>query len=198
MRDELLRLLAGRRGHFQTESGYHSEWWFDLASLLADRERLRPFVAELARRLAPHRLDAVCGPMTGGAQLAAMIGAELGLAGFATERIAPTDTTGLFPVKYVVPAADRTRIRSQRIAIVDDAISAGSAVRGTHTDLLACGATPVVCGALFVFGEAAAKFAASHGLKLEVIAEMKFDLWNPAECPHCRTGVALDRVSDAV
>jgi len=27
MKDELIRLLAGRRGHFAMESGYHGEWW---------------------------------------------------------------------------------------------------------------------------------------------------------------------------
>ncbi|MEO6244832.1 MAG: hypothetical protein ABIQ12_05305, partial [Opitutaceae bacterium] len=44
MQDELTALLAGRRGHFQMESGYHSEQWFDLDHVLAQRERLRPFV----------------------------------------------------------------------------------------------------------------------------------------------------------
>ena len=39
---------------------------------------------------------------------------------------------------------------------MDDAISAGSAVRGTHADLIDCGALPVALGALVVFGDAAA------------------------------------------
>ena len=51
MRDELITLLDGRRGHFQMESGYHSEQWFALDSLFEDRARLQPFAAELARRL---------------------------------------------------------------------------------------------------------------------------------------------------
>ncbi|MEO6246374.1 MAG: hypothetical protein ABIQ12_13145 [Opitutaceae bacterium] len=197
MQNELIALLAGRSGHFQMESGYHSERWFDLDHVLAQRERLRPFVAELARRLAAHRIDAVCGPMTGGALIAAMIAAELGVGYLFTERFEPPQATGFFPVRYTLPAEQRERGRDQRIAIVDDAISLGSAIRGTHADLLACGARPVALGALFVFGGAAAQFADAHGLALEQIAPMTFGIWRPDECPLCHAGMPLERVSDA-
>jgi orotate phosphoribosyltransferase len=111
--------------------------------------------------------------------------------------VVPPGATGLFPVDYLVPAAQRESVRGKRLAIVDDAISAGSAVRGTHTDLLACGARPVALGALFVFGEAAARFAADQGLALEGLAPMAFNLWPPADCALCRAGVAVEQVSDA-
>src|SRR6266850_1075275 len=106
MQDELITLLAGRRGHFQMESGYHSDQWFELGALLDQRERLRPFVSELAKRLAAHRIDAVCGPMTGGARLAEIIAGELGVAYYFTERF-ETTAAGLFPVRYDLPAALR-------------------------------------------------------------------------------------------
>jgi len=198
MQDELIKLLAGRRGHFQTESGYHTEWWFKLDALFEQPARLRPFIAELARRLAAHRIDAVCGPMTGGAQLAQMLAAELGLEYFFTERFEQPGATGLFPVKYYVPAARREAVRGKSVAIVDDAVSAGSAARGTYADLVECGARPVALGALFVFGEGAARFARENNLALESIAEMSFGLWPPADCPLCRAGVAVERVSDAI
>ncbi len=197
MREELIKLLAGRRGHFQMESGYHSELWFNLDRLFAQPARLRPFVAELARRLAAHRIDAVCGPMTGGARLAEMVAAELGLGYFFTERFETRAATGLFPVKYLVPEARRGLLRRKRIAIVDDAVSAGSAARGTYTDLLACGAEPVALGALFVLGDKAARFAQESNLALESIAQMSFGMWPPAECPLCQAGVAWENVSDA-
>ena len=195
MQEELIKLLAGRRGHFQMESGYHSEWWFNLGSLFERPEELRPFVTELARRLSRHRIEAVCGPMTGGAKLARMIAGELGIGDFFTERFEPPSAAGLFPVTYRLPAAQREKVRGQPVAIVDDAISAGSAARGTLADLLACGARPVVLGALFVFGEAADRFAAERGLALEGIARQPFALWNPAECPLCRAGLGLEKVS---
>ena len=198
MQDELIKLLAGRRGHFQMESGYHSERWFKLDALFERPEALRPFVAELARRLAAHRPDAVCGPMTGGAKLAALVAAELGLEYFFTERFEPPAATGLFPVKYLVPAARREAARGKAVAIVDDAVSAGSAARGTYADLIACGARPVALGALFVFGDAAARFATEHGLALESIARMSFGLWLAADCPLCRAAIAVENVSDTV
>jgi orotate phosphoribosyltransferase len=198
MQDELIALLAGRRGHFQMESGYHSEQWFELDGLLQQREKLQPFVIELARRLAVHRVDAVCGPMTGGAKLAERIAAELGVIYLYAERFEPANASGFFPIRYALPANLREQARGKSVAIVDDAVSAGSAVRGTHPDLLACGARPVAIGALFVFGGAAAKFAAENGLALEGIAPMDFGLWKPSECPLCRAGIALEKVSDAV
>jgi len=197
MQADLLALLAGRRGHFQMESGYHSELWFDLDKLFENRGRLQPFVDELARKLAVHRLDAICGPMTGGARLAALIGAKLGIENFHTDRFETPGATGLFPVKYLVPAAQRARLRGRSVALVDDAISAGSAVKGTHADLLACGAKPVACGALIIFGNAVDEFAAGQNLKLESVARMSFGMWQPAECPLCHVGVPVERVANA-
>jgi orotate phosphoribosyltransferase len=198
MPSDLLALLAGRRGHFRMESGYHSELWFNLDQLFAEPSRLQPHVDELARRLATHRIEAICGPMTGGAKLAAMIGAKLNIESFHTERFETPNATGLFPVRYCVPTAQRERLRGKVVAIVDDAISAGSAIKGTHADLLACGARPVVCGALIIFGDRADALAVEHDLKLEAIARMSFGMWKPEECPLCKSGVAVENVSDAV
>ena len=180
------------------ESGYHSERWFDLDRLFDRPERLLPFVAELAKRLAVHRIDAVCGPMTGGAKLAEMVSSELGIGCFVAERFEDSGATGLFPVKYLIPVARREAIRGKSVAIVDDAVSAGSAVRGTYSDLLACGATPVAMGALFVFDDAAARFASDQGLALEGIAQTSFGMWPPSECPLCKAGVAIEAVSDTI
>ncbi len=196
MQDSLIQLLAGRRGHFQMESGYHSELWFNLDVLFAQPTRLQPFVLELARRLAGHRIEAVCGPMTGGAKLAELIAAELGIGYFFTERFEQRDATGLFPVKYAVPSSRRAMLAGKRVAIVDDAVSAGSAARGTYADLIACDALPVALGALFIFGEKAVQFARKQNLALEGIARMSFGMWPPTECPLCKSGMALEKVSD--
>ncbi|HWA29228.1 MAG TPA: hypothetical protein VG734_26495 [Lacunisphaera sp.] len=197
MQDGLIALLAGRRGHFRMESGYHSELWFNLDALFADPMRLQPYVAELARRLAVHRPAAICGPMTGGAKLAGLIGAQLGIEAFHTDRHEPANATGLFPVRYLVPDSQRARLRGRPVAIVDDAISAGSAVKGTHADLVTCGAKPVAAGALIIFGVAADEFATRQGLKLESVARMSFGMWPPTGCPLCQAGVPLENVSDS-
>lgn len=196
MASELVALLWGRPGHFRMESGYHSERWFDLDRTLAQRAALRPFEQELGRRLAAHQIQAVCGPMTGGAEIAARIASDLGLRALHAERQVDSGTQGLFPVNYRLPPGQRDTVRGVRVAIVDDAISAGSAIRGTYADLISCGAMPVAIGALFIFGPAAARFSTEHALALEGVAALDHGIWPPHECPLCRAGVTLERVSD--
>ena len=133
--------------------------------------------------------------MTGGAKLAQLLAATLNVEWFMAERSETPGATGLFPVSYRLPAAQRERARERRVAIVDDAISAGSAVRGTYAEVIACGAQPVALGALIVFGGAAAQLAAERGLALEAIETVPLEMWLPAECPLCRAGVAVDPVS---
>jgi orotate phosphoribosyltransferase len=193
--DTITALLAARRGHFEMESGYHSDSWFELDALFADPQTLRPFVTDLARRLSTYRADAVCGPAIGGAKLAEMIATELGIEAVVAERLETPGATGLFPVRYRIPDVQRNTVRGRRVAIVDDAISAGSAVRGTYADLVACGALPVALGALIVFGNAAAGFAIDSGMPLEGIERTGFEMWQPADCPMCRTGVGLDKAA---
>ena len=180
----------GRRGHFAMESGYHSAAWFELGSLFEHPGDLSPFVSELARRIRSHgpmRMRA----MTGGAHLARMIASELDIQYLEAGRF-ETTAPGLFPVRYELPDDQRQKARGMSVAIVDDAISAGSAVRGTYADLVACGARPVMLGTLIVFGEAAGRFAAEHGLALEAIEQMPLEMWLPAQCPLCKAGVRRD------
>jgi orotate phosphoribosyltransferase len=194
---DLLALAQARRGHFRMESGYHAEHWFELDRLFEQREKLGPFVRELAQRLSGHGVEVVCGPERGGAKLAALLARELDVAACSAERHEPATHEGFFAVKYTIPEPQRAALRGKRVAIVDDAISAGSAVRGTHADLLASGALPVALGALFVFGERAAAFAHENALALEGVVAMGFSMWKPDECPLCRRGVPLEIVSDS-
>lgn len=177
------------------ESGYHSAAWFELDTLFDRPDELAPFVTELARRLASHGVDSVCGPLTGGAKLARLIATELRIECFETERLETPGATGLFPVSYQLPETQRQNAHARSVAIVDDAISAGSAVRATYADLVAHAARPVALGALIVFGDAAAQFAADRGLPLEATLWLPLEMWQPSECPLCRTGVAIERVS---
>ncbi|MEO7411888.1 MAG: orotate phosphoribosyltransferase [Opitutaceae bacterium] len=194
--EDPLQVIAGRRGHFQMESGYHSARWFDLDRLFMEPGRIAPHVAALAAGLAQHRVEAVCGAMTGGAKLAELIAARLGVPAFFAERFEPSQPAGFFPVRYEIPAGSRAALCGKSVAIVDDAISAGSAVRATYADVLACGAIPVAIGALFAFGENAKAFARSVGVPLETIVQLDFEMWPPVDCPLCRMRVNLEHVSE--
>jgi len=132
----------------------------------------------------------LCGPLTGGAFLAELMAVELGIDFAFSERVA-SDRRELFPVAYRIMPASRSVLDGRRVAIVDDAISAGSAVRGTYREVVACGATPVALGALLVLGTGASEFAAAQELPLERLDELPFDMWRPATCPLCATETPL-------
>jgi orotate phosphoribosyltransferase len=134
----------------------------------------------------------VCGPLNGGAFLAELMALELGVEFAFAERIV-TQRSGLFPVDYRVPPALRAALRGKRVAIVDDAISMGSAVRATLADLELCQANPVVLGALLVMGQAGAELAAAGDLPLECLVELPLRTWLPSECRLCASG---SRVAD--
>jgi orotate phosphoribosyltransferase len=195
MQDELLRLMAPRKGHYRLESGHHGDLWLELDPLYLRPNRLRPFAAELARRLAGRGVKAVCGPLVGGAFLAQMVAQELDAEFYFAEQFVRPAADGLFPVGYRIPDALRSAARGKRAAVVDDIINAGSAVRGAFTDLRSCGAVPIAIGALLVLGSPAAELAAREGVALEHLAQLPNTLWEPAQCPLCVSGVTLEGVA---
>jgi orotate phosphoribosyltransferase len=194
MQDELIRLLAARKGHFRYESGHHGELWLEIPRLYLRPVRLSWFAAELARRLAQHRIEAVCGPLVEGAFLAQMVAQELDVEFYFAEQFVRPSASGLYAVGYRIPAAIRDDVAGKAIAIVDDVINAGSAVRGAMEDLRACGARPVALGALLVLGATAAAFAASERVELESLASLPNVLWEPSACPLCAAGVPLEGI----
>jgi orotate phosphoribosyltransferase len=190
-----LRIVSARRGHFRLESGHHGGLWVDLDALFAEPRMIDPFVTALARRLRQYDVSMVCGPLLGGAFLAQLLARSLSTQFCFTQRSIPTEPTGMYQVRYRLPPAFAARVRDKRVAIVDDAMSAGSALRGTHKELEAHGATPVVAGALLVLGATGVDFFTELGLPVEAVATQDYELWVPADCPLCATGVPLEDVA---
>ena len=191
IQEELLVLLPQRQGHFRLESGHHGNLWFDLDPLFQRPTRLQRFAAALALRFANLGINAVCGPLVGGAFLAQAVAAELDVEFYYTERVTTT-TGGLYSVNYQIPDTLRPRIGGKRVAIVDDAINAGSAVRTTYLELQASGADPAAVGALLVLGLLAAQLTDGWNVPLEGIVHLPNELWTPEACPLCASRVPLE------
>ena len=187
MEAALLDLLRVQRGHFQFESGHHGNLWLDLDSLFLRPRLILPFAQELAHRLSSHCIEAVVGPLVGGALVAQTIAAEIGAAFAFSER-----TIDANAVRYSIPDAVRHTVAGKRVAIVDDAINAGSATRATHAELTSCGAHPVAIGSLLLLGTVALPFFEKRGLPVERIASLPNDLWEPAHCPLCAAGQPIN------
>jgi orotate phosphoribosyltransferase len=193
-----LDLVAARRGHFQLESGHHSELWFDLDALFAVPGRIAPFVSQLTESLRPYNAAAVCGPLLGGAFLAQLVAQLLDVEFCFTERVMPQDAIGFYRATYRLPPAFIDRLRGRRVAMVDDVISAGSALRGTYTELQTHDATPVVAGALMVLGNTGSDYFAERQVAVEAVVRESYSLWLPSDCPHCANATPLENVSTPV
>ena len=178
-------ILPIEKGHFLYESGHHSDQWIRLELLFLQPERIRPLADDLADRLSKYVIDAVCGPLVEGAFVALTVASRIGVAFTYAERSEN-------PIGYRIPGALRREVSERRIAIVNDVISAGSAVRGTFADLTTSGAETVVVGALAVLGDAFPQFAVENNLALETLEQLPNQIWMPAECPLCAAGVQLE------
>ncbi len=202
MQDEVVRLLPARHGHFRLESGHHGSLWLDLELLCLRVEPIRRLAGQIAIRLAVHQVEAICGPLIEGAFVALMAAEELGVPFTYAERFANRERADreredkksdvLYPVEYRIPRALREMVRGKRVAIVNDVINAGSAIRGTFSDLRACGAEPVAIAALAILGQSAAEMAAEHNLALETMAYLPNEIWAPAECPLCGRRIPVE------
>ena len=191
MEEKLFELLSVRRGHFVLESGHHGNLWLDLDSLFVRPARLPPFARDLAQRLSGHGVEAVVGPLVGGAFVAEMVAADLDLRfAFAERRV------GAEGVSYAVPDAFHGHLRGKTVAIVDDAINAGSATRrdlrradgvGRAARRRRCAAHPGRHGAALLRREQARSS--------ESVARLANALWEPAACPLCAAGVPLSSPS---
>lgn len=187
-----LELLPARRGHFQYESGHHGDLWLDVELLCYDTEPVRQGAEDLARRLDSHEFDAICGPLVEGAFVAMFVADRLEVPFTYSTLVDPGNGAGLYRAKYRIPRGQRARLEGQRVVVVTDVISAGSAVRATIHDLRALGASPVGIATLAVLGTPAPRMAQEYGCFLEALITVPHDLWEPAACPMCARGEPLE------
>ena len=189
---DLLDRIGGRRGHFRMESGLHAALWFDLDQLFVDAKALDPLIAGLAEKLRPYAVDAVCGPLVGGAFVAQLLSRTLDVECYFTERMRTGEAGGIFTARYRLPTGLRGRVNGKRMAIVDDVMSAGSSLRATLDEMSAHGAETAAVGALFVLGSKGAEFFTQHGLPVESVGQSTFDMWPAEACPLCAAGSTVE------
>jgi len=178
----VIELARPRLGHFDLGTGFHGDVWLDLDTLFLRPSLLRPYVGRLAERLREHQIDAVCGPMEGGAFLACAIADRLGVAFLPGYRA----SAGGYDLPDV-PGG----IRGWRVAVADDAVNAGTAVRACANLLDERGAVPVAVAALLTLGPASAAVAEAIAVPLYSAGTIQSQAWPAAECLLCAGGIAL-------
>ncbi|HET9906763.1 MAG TPA: phosphoribosyltransferase family protein [Anaerolineales bacterium] len=195
MSQELLNLLAARRGHFKFESGHHGDLWLDLDLLFLQPQKLQPFIDALADRLEKYNPAAICGPLVGGALIAHSIAAKLGIEFYYTEPVNIAQPGTLYSVKYRLPKNFESHVSGKKIVVVDDVINAGSAVRATLEELSLQEARPVAIGCLILLGTLAQDYFAKEHIAVESLEALSNNLWMPGDCPLCHSNLPLDEVS---
>ena len=191
MPDDLDDLLASREGHYVFESGLHGRLWLDLEQLFLRPGRIAPLAARLAARLDVERLDVVCGPLVGGALLAQLVALTAELRFVYSERTAWTPGAA-WSARYELPRPVEHLVRGQRVAVVDDAVNAGSALRATVAAVRHAGGKVVSLGALLRLGDTVEPYLTEQGLSLHALDMRDNTLWPAQQCPLCARGVPLD------
>ena len=135
----------------------------------------------LAERLREHSVDAVCGPLEGGAFLAYAVADLLGAAFLAGYR-SPGEATG-----YHLPAV-QGGIGGWRVGVVDDAVNAGTAVAACLEEVRGRGAVPVAVAALVSLGEASATVQARMRVPFYLASTVPSRAWPAERCPLCAEG----------
>ena len=186
--DDLLSRLGSRRGHFALESGNHGDRWLEIDRLFDDPAESLPFARLLAQFLEEHDIEAVSGPSLGGGVLARQIAQLMGLPACVAQRIAPEGGA----VRYQIDDAQACVVAGQRVAVVDDVIGAGSAVKATLCELRRLAAIPVVIGALLESGLQPGELARQTRIPVVSLGSVESGMWHPSECPLCRLQVPLE------
>jgi orotate phosphoribosyltransferase len=196
---DAVQLAQPRRGHFDLGTGYHGDLWLDLDALLLRPASLRQPVRWMADRLREHAVDAVCGPLEGGAFLAYAV-ADLLTTAFLAGYRTPGETAGYhLPSMTGRIAGDHSRpapggIGGWRVGIVDDAVNAGTAVAACAAAVRAQDAVPVAVTSLLALGDASEAIPARLGVPFYPAATLPSRTWPAARCELCAKAIPLSPV----
>ncbi|MEZ4553086.1 MAG: orotate phosphoribosyltransferase [Dehalococcoidia bacterium] len=166
-------------GHFQLNSGRHSDRYLEKFNLLQwprYTEMVCQKIAQAMRHLEP---ETVAGPTTGGIILAYEVARQLGLRGIFAERASGGGRA--FQRDF--------RLRpGERVLVVDDVLTSGASVRETLAAVRTTGAASVGVAVLVDRSGGSARFG---DLPFFAATEFALQTYEPGECPLCREGVPL-------
>jgi orotate phosphoribosyltransferase len=197
MYEEILTFVNARSGHFKYESGHHGDTWLDLETICSSPAALVPYITELSSRIGEYEPEVICGPLVEGALLALLVAADLRLKFVYAARYDPRKDNRLYSVEYRIPGPLREAVRRKRVAIVNDVISAGSAVRGAYEDLISLQADVVVVASLVTLGDEFVRFAGERKLPMVGLLHRPHNVWEPSRCPLCAGGMKLEQLAEA-
>lgn len=167
-------------GHFQLNSGRHSDRYLEKFNLLQWPEQTLSVCKKMADGMRETAPQTVAGPTTGGIILAYEIGRLLGTRGIFAER--NEDRTGRsFQRDFHLQPGER-------VLVVDDVLTSGASVRDTLDAVRAAGGVAV--GVAVMVDRSGGKVT-FDGLPLFAATEVEMQTFEANDCPLCRQDVPL-------
>ena len=164
-------------GHFRLSSGLHSSGYLQCALILqhpADAELLGRAIAERVRRLRP---SVVLSPALGGVVIGHEVGRGLGVRAVFVER---QDGAMLLRRGFVLSETDR-------VLVVEDAVTTGGSTRETIQAALAAGAQVVGVASIVDRSGGRTRF----DVPFESLLKIDLPTYQPEECPLCAKGLPV-------
>jgi len=175
---------ALKTGHFLLSSGLHSGNYCQCAALF-EQPAMAAEMADLmagALAVAPVKPAVVLAPALGGILWGYELARALGVRSLFAER--PTGEGFVLRRGFLLEPGER-------VLLAEDVVTTGKSVLELVPLVEAAGAVPV--GIAAVADRSRGKFRAEHALPLFALAALDFEVFQPGDCPLCRTGSSAEK-----
>ncbi len=166
-------------GHFQLRSGRHSNRFFQAALLLQYPDKAEAVCRHLAESFAGVKVESVISPAVGGLIVGQEVARALGCrAIFADKEDGQLILKRGFEIKP-----------GEKVLVAEDVVTQGGRVQQTIDLVRSLGGEVVGVAVVVDRSGGAAKF----DVPMKSALQLTLPTFDPAECPLCRDGVAVDR-----
>ncbi|MEI6666410.1 MAG: orotate phosphoribosyltransferase [Chloroflexota bacterium] len=166
-------------GHFQLNSGRHSDRYLEKFNLLQWPEQTEVVCKRMAEGSRDTNPQTIAGPTTGGIILAYEIGRQLGKRGIFAERAEAGGRA--FQRDFHLEAGER-------VLVVDDVLTSGASIRDTIDAVNAAGG--VVVGVAVMVDRSQGR--ANFDVPFFAATEIEMPSYEPSECAQCKAGVPVE------
>lgn len=166
-------------GHFQLRSGRHSNRFFQAALLLQYPDKAEAVCRHLAEAFAGVKIDSVISPAVGGLIVGQEVARAIGCrAIFADKEDGRLILKRGFEIKP-----------GEKVLVAEDVVTQGGRVQQTIDLVRSFGGEVVGVAVVVDRSGGAAKF----DVPMKSALQLTLPTYDPAECPLCRDGAAIDR-----
>ena len=166
-------------GHFQLRSGLHSNRFFQAALLLQYPDKAEAVCRMLADRFVGKGVETVISPAVGGLIVGQEVGRALGCRAIFAEK----------EEGNLVLRRGFSLHPGERVLVAEDVVTKGGRVQQTIDLVRSCGAE--VVGVAVIVDRSGG--SVSFDVPFESALKLNLPTYDPAECPLCKQGLAIDR-----